>query len=125
MNRHPDLRGERHAVAQRGRERPLVHSAHRRLVEVDAPRLEHRAVALWGPAGESARTFGGVDLQTSDGFGQNRASKAASAMGQYEGHISETGTYRILATAYANDYGSAGLLRATTLSPGRAVPTTQ
>ena len=79
----------------------------------------HRAVALWGPAGESARTFGGVELQTSDGFGQNRASKAASAMGQYEGHISETGTYRILATAYANDYGSAGLLRADDVAAGR------
>jgi TonB family protein len=71
----------------------------------------HRATALWGPTGESSHTFGGVQLQTSDGYGQNRASKSASAMGQYEGHVGETGTFRVLATAYANDYQSAGLLR--------------
>ncbi len=79
----------------------------------------HRAVALWGPAGESVHTFGGVELRTSDGFGQNRASKTASAMGQFEGHIGETGTYRLAATAYAVDYQSAGLLRADDVAAGR------
>jgi len=79
----------------------------------------HRAVALWGPASEDVHTFGGVELQTSDGFGQNRGSKSASAMGQYEGRISDNATYRILATAYANDYRSAGLLRADDVASGR------
>lgn len=79
----------------------------------------HRALALWGPQSESVHTFGGVALETSDGYGQNRGSKSASAMGQYEGHIGENGTYRILATAYANDYKSAGLLRADDVTAGR------
>lgn len=79
----------------------------------------HRAVALWGPAGESVHTFGGAEIQTSDGFGQNRASKRATAMGQFEGNIGERGTYRLAATAYAVDYGSAGLLRADDVAAGR------
>lgn len=79
----------------------------------------HRAVALWGPAGQSVHTFGGVELQTSDGFGQNRASKRATAMGQFEGNIGETGTYRLAATAYGVDYQSAGLLRVDDVESGR------
>ena len=79
----------------------------------------HRAVALWGPAGESVHTFGGVEMRTSDGFGQNRASKSASAMGQFEGRIGETATYRLAATGYAADYQSAGLLRADDVAAGR------
>jgi iron complex outermembrane receptor protein len=79
----------------------------------------HRAVALWGPAGESVHTFGGAELRTSDGFGQNRGSKTATAMGQFEGNIGETGTYRLAATAYAVDYRSAGLLRADDVLAGR------
>lgn len=79
----------------------------------------HRAVALWGPANESVHTFGGAEIQTSDGFGQNRASKRATAMGQFEGHIGETGTYRLSATAYGVDYQSAGLLRADDVAAGR------
>jgi iron complex outermembrane recepter protein len=79
----------------------------------------HRAVALWGPAAESVHTFGGVQLETTDGYGQNRAAKGASAMGQYEGHIGEGTTYRILGTAYAIDYKSAGLLRADDVAAGR------
>ncbi|MBK8255446.1 MAG: TonB family protein [Polyangiaceae bacterium] len=78
----------------------------------------HRAVALWGP-GESVHTFGGAEIQTSDGFGQNRASKRATAMGQFEGQIGETGTYRIAATAYGVDYQSAGLLRVDDVTSGR------
>jgi iron complex outermembrane receptor protein len=79
----------------------------------------HRALALWGPLGESIHTFGGVEIKTSDGYGQNRGSKSASAMGQYEGHFGETGNFRLLATAYANDYKSAGLLREADVAAGK------
>jgi len=79
----------------------------------------HRALALWGPASESVHTFGGAQLQTSDGYGQNRGSKSGAAMGQYEGRLGETGSYRLLATAFASDYKSAGLLRAADLAAGQ------
>lgn len=79
----------------------------------------HRLVLLWGPKDAGTHTFGGGELYTSDGFGQNRAVKRAIAMGQYEGKLGEKGSYRILATAYANDYQSAGLLRQDDVAAGR------
>jgi len=71
----------------------------------------HRLLLLWGPPGGSAHTFGGVELASSDGFGQNRDSKRATAMGQYEGALGEKGSFRITGTAYASSYHSAGVLR--------------
>ncbi|MFO0663538.1 MAG: TonB family protein [Polyangiaceae bacterium] len=70
-----------------------------------------RLVLLWGPKDESERTFGGAEIYRTDGFGQNRGAKRATAMAQYEGKIGKEGTYRVLATAYGSDYQSAGLLR--------------
>ncbi|MFT3766793.1 MAG: TonB family protein [Minicystis sp.] len=71
----------------------------------------HRLLLLWGPRDESNHTFGGVELYRSDGFGQNRDSKRASAMGQYEGRLGTNGTFRILGTAYLSSYHSAGVIR--------------
>jgi iron complex outermembrane receptor protein len=71
----------------------------------------HRLLLLWGPRDESAHTFGGVELYTSDGFGQNRDSKRATAMAQYEGKLGANSSFRILSTAYANTYHSAGVIR--------------
>jgi hypothetical protein len=31
-----------------------------------------RILGLWGPPGESTHTFGGAEIATTDGFGQNR-----------------------------------------------------
>lgn len=70
-----------------------------------------RLVLLWGPKEESERTFGGAEIYRTDGYGQNRGAKRATAMGQYEGRIGKDGTFRILATAYGSDYQSAGLMR--------------
>lgn len=71
----------------------------------------HRLLFLWGPRDESNHTFGGVELHKSDGFGQNRDSKRASAMGQYEGKAFGSGTFRLTGQAYANSYHSAGVIR--------------
>ena len=71
----------------------------------------HRLLALWGPRDESTRTFGGVELYKSDGFGQNRDSKRASAMGQYEGKLGGGGSFRLTGTAYVDSYHSAGVIR--------------
>src|SRR6185369_9862329 len=71
----------------------------------------HRLLFLWGPRDESNHTFGGVELYKSDGFGRNRDSKRASAMGQYEGRVGSSGSFRVSAQAYLNEYHSAGVIR--------------
>lgn len=78
-----------------------------------------RLVLLWGPRGMQHGTFGGVELFSTEGYGQNRSADRASAMGQYEGSIGSHGTYRIATTAYTNDYRSAGVLRADDEASGR------
>jgi iron complex outermembrane recepter protein len=70
-----------------------------------------RTLVLWGPDGESVHTFGGAEVARSKGFGQNRDSQRASAMGQYEGRFGSRGTYRIAGTAYATNYHSTGVIR--------------
>jgi len=78
----------------------------------------HRAVAVWGPEGESPGTFGGVELASSDGYGQNRASERASGNAQYEGRAGAL-TWRALVTSYATRYRSAGVVRADDVAAGR------
>lgn len=70
-----------------------------------------RLLLLWRPAGTTDHTFAGGELFSSDGFGQNRASNRATAMGGYEGRLGVTGSYRLLATSYATHYAQAGVLR--------------
>jgi iron complex outermembrane recepter protein len=78
-----------------------------------------RMVLLWGPKDASTHTFGGVELYRTDGFGANRGAKRASAIAQYEGTVGESGSYRLLATAYGVDYQSAGLVRLDDVRAGR------
>jgi iron complex outermembrane receptor protein len=78
-----------------------------------------RMLLTWGPSAESSRTFAGVELFDTDGFGQNRAAKRGSAMSQYEGRFGPSGTYRLGAQAYSSQFKSAGVLRADDVSRGR------
>jgi iron complex outermembrane receptor protein len=78
-----------------------------------------RALLLWGPPGESIHTFGAAELYRTDGFGQNRDARRASALGQYEGRLGERGTWRFSGGAYAADYHTAGLLREDDVAAGR------
>lgn len=71
-----------------------------------------RLVLLWGPPGETSRTFGGVQLYRTSGFGQNRGAQNAKAVAQYEGKLSENTSFRVGALGYGATYKSAGLLRA-------------
>lgn len=71
----------------------------------------HRVLAMWSPESSNGRTFAGADLRTTDGFGQNRAATLGRAMAQWEHALSESTTVRLLATTYATQYGSAGVLR--------------
>ncbi len=70
-----------------------------------------RMLAMWGPAGMSAGTFGAVELYHTSGFGVNRAADRATGIVQYEGRVGETGTYRITGTAYGTSFQSAGVVR--------------
>jgi len=78
-----------------------------------------RLLALYGPAGQTSGTFGGAELFKTDGFGQNRDAERGSAMGQYEGRLGDTGSYRVTGTAYATSYHSAGVIREDDYQAGR------
>jgi iron complex outermembrane recepter protein len=77
-----------------------------------------RIVGLWGPPGESSRTFGGVQLFRTSGFGQNREAQNAKVMGQYEGRLSDTTSFRVGAFGYGATFRSAGVLRADDVAKG-------
>lgn len=78
-----------------------------------------RLLLTFRPHGTSEHTFGAAELFSSDGFGQNRQSERASAMGGYEAKIGEHGSLRLLAQSYVTHYGQAGLLRQDDLLAGR------
>jgi TonB family protein len=78
-----------------------------------------RALVLWGPPGESLHTYGGAEIYTTDGYGQNRDAKHAGAMGQYEGRLGPHTTFRLSGAGYADSYHSAGLLREDDVASGR------
>jgi hypothetical protein len=77
-----------------------------------------RLVGLWGPPGESSRTFGGVQLFRTSGFGQNREAQNARVMGQYEGRLSDTTSFRVGAFGYGATFKSAGVLREDAVQSG-------
>lgn len=78
-----------------------------------------RLVLLWSPESASSKTFGGVSLQRSDGFGVNRGSQSARAAAGYEGRLSETTSFRLQAIGYTAGFRSAGVLRDDDLRAGR------
>ncbi len=78
-----------------------------------------RMLVMWGPAQQSTHTFAGAELFDTDGFGQNRAAKRGSAMGQYEGRLGANGSWRLGAQAYTSSYKNAGVLRADDVATGR------
>jgi iron complex outermembrane receptor protein len=79
----------------------------------------HRVLLLFGPKGESTGTFAGAEIATTDGFGQNRDARRGTIMGQYEGRLGNTGSYRVTATGYATHYHSAGVIREDDYQAGR------
>jgi iron complex outermembrane recepter protein len=78
-----------------------------------------RLLLTWRPRGASDHTFGGAEVFGSDGFGTNRKSDRATAMGGYEGRLGKTGLFRLLATSYTTHYSQAGVLRLDDVESGR------
>jgi iron complex outermembrane recepter protein len=77
-----------------------------------------RLLLTWGPNAMSDGTFAGVELYQTDGFGENRDGKRASAMAQYEGHTGDS-IYRLSFNAYIANFHSAGVLRQDDYQNGR------
>lgn len=78
-----------------------------------------RLLLTWKPRGARDHTFGGAEVVSSDGFGDNRKSEHAAAMGGYEGTFGKRGLWRVLVTSYAAHYSEAGLLRDDDVTSGR------
>jgi hypothetical protein len=76
-------------------------------------------VLLWSPESASSRTFGGVSLQRSDGFGQNRAAQSARGAAGFEGRISDTTSFRLQGIGYTAGFRSAGVVRDDDFRAGR------
>jgi iron complex outermembrane receptor protein len=70
-----------------------------------------RALLLWGSPNSNAHNFGGVELYQTDGFGQNRDARRATALGQLEDKLGEDGLWRLTTGVYLTDYHSAGVIR--------------
>jgi iron complex outermembrane receptor protein len=78
-----------------------------------------RALLLWGPARADPGTFVGIDLKAGDGFGVNRAFRAAKGMLGYA-HRFDGGWYlRTLASVYATRFESPGVVRLDDVENGR------
>jgi hypothetical protein len=79
----------------------------------------NRMLLMWGPTRQSTHTFAGVELFDTAGFGMNRSARRGSTMGQYEGRLGSSGSYRLGAQAYTSHYKSAGVVRADDVASGR------
>ena len=78
-----------------------------------------RALLLWGSPAANPHNFGGVELYQTDGFGQNRDARRATALGQIEAALGDDGLWRLTSGLYLADYHSAGVLREDDYEAGR------
>jgi TonB family protein len=98
-------------------------------VGLDEPGLSLRAMAgsfdtqrllvTWRPDGASEHSFGGAELFTTGGFGDNRQAERATAMAGFDTALNDAVSLRLLATSYASHYGSAGPVRLDDVASGR------
>src|SRR5205807_9936904 len=73
---------------------------------------------MYGPPHASDGTFAAAELYQTNGFGQNRDGRRASAMAQYEGGSGAT-RYRIFGQAYISSFHTAGVVRDDDYRAGR------
>lgn len=77
-----------------------------------------RYFMAYHPKGWSDATFAAFELYSTDGFGPARAAQRASAIGQVEFAIGAVRA-RVLASAYATSFDSAGVLRLSDIESGQ------
>jgi iron complex outermembrane receptor protein len=78
-----------------------------------------RALLTWGAPDETSHNFGGVELYQTDGFGQNRDARRATALGQIEHGLGDDGLWRLTMGAYLTEYHAAGVIREDDFDAGR------
>ncbi|MRG95106.1 TonB-dependent receptor domain-containing protein [Polyangium spumosum] len=72
---------------------------------------ERRLFLAYRPAGTTEATFGAFEAQSTDGFGPSRAARRASAIAQHVFPLGQNLSARVMASAYAARFSSAGVLR--------------
>jgi TonB family protein len=78
----------------------------------------YRMLLTYGPPHASDGTFAAAEIYQTDGYGQSRDGRRASAMAQYEGGSGAT-HYRIFGQAYLSSFHSAGVIRDDDYRAGR------
>jgi outer membrane receptor protein involved in Fe transport len=78
-----------------------------------------RLLATWRPDAGDGQTFVGAQIYQTQGFGQNRDARSATAMAQVLFPVSEAMSLRLFSFAYFGNYHSAGVLREEDLKAGR------
>jgi TonB family protein len=78
-----------------------------------------RALLLWGAPHSNSHNFGGVELYQTDGFGQNRDARRATALAQTENALGDDGLWRLTSGVYLTNYHSAGVIREDDYAAGR------
>ncbi len=79
---------------------------------------ERRWFVAYHPPGSDPSTFGAFETQTTDGFGPSRAARRTSAIGQHVFSLGHGLDLRVLATAYAARFDSAGVVLRSDLDRG-------
>lgn len=77
-----------------------------------------RAFLAYKPRDAADGTFAAVELYQTDGFGPSRAAQRASAMGQIVLPLGDGTDVRVLTSAYAGHFSSAGVLRLSDIESG-------
>jgi hypothetical protein len=78
-----------------------------------------RLFAAWRPTSGDGQTFVGAQVFQTEGFGQNRDARSASAMAQALFPVGEALSLRLFSFAYFGNYHSAGVLREDDIKAGR------
>ncbi|HEX2877650.1 MAG TPA: TonB-dependent receptor [Polyangiaceae bacterium] len=78
-----------------------------------------RYFMAYHPEGASESTFGAFEVSATDGFGPSRAARHASGIAQTTYEFGSGVTGRVMASAYAGRFDSAGVLRLEDIESGR------
>ncbi|MBK7397980.1 MAG: TonB-dependent receptor [Myxococcales bacterium] len=79
---------------------------------------ERRLFLAYHPKDAPEATFAAAEAWSTDGFGPSRAAQRASALGQHVFSLGHATSLRVLATAFASRFDSAGVLRVADLARG-------
>lgn len=71
---------------------------------------ERRFLVAYRPRDAPEETFAAVEVQSTDGFGPSRAARRASAAAQWVFPVGSGFTFRVMSSAYAARFSSAGVL---------------